>query len=236
MSRRYRGTSISPGTLSDALAGVRGVFVLSGYADMPELLAAGRDAGVELVVLVSSGAVAGGDPGNAVVRDNMVSEAAVRDSGLAWTILRPSGFHSNALQWVPQLRDGDVIREPFAEVPIAAIDPSDIAAVAALALTEPGHVGASYRLTGPEPILPADRARILAAALGRDLRLEPLSNDEARKRTGESMPGEYVDAFFSFFADGTYDDSTVLPTVRELTGRNPRTFAQWAVAHAGAFT
>ncbi len=225
-----------PGTLSDALAGVRGVFVLSGYADMPGLLSAGREAGVERVVLLSSGAVAGGDPGNAVVRDNMVSEAALRDSGLAWTILRPSGFHSNALQWVPQLRDGDVIREPFAEVPIAAIDPSDIAAVAALALTEPGHDGASYRLTGPEPILPADRVRILAGVLGRDLRLEPLSNDEARKRMSESMPGEYVDAFFSFFADGTYDDSTVLPTVSELTGRDPRTFAQWAVAHAGAFT
>jgi uncharacterized protein YbjT (DUF2867 family) len=161
---------------------------------------------------------------------------AGQDSGLLWTILRPSGFHSNAIQWVPQLRDGDVIREPFAEVPIAAIDPSDIAAVAALALTEPGHDGASYRLTGPEPILPADRVRILAGVLGRDLRLAPLSNAEARERMSESMPGEYVEAFFSFFADGTYDDSRVLPTVRELTGRDPRTFAQWAVAHASAFT
>jgi hypothetical protein len=67
--------------------------------------------------------------------------------------------------------------------------------VAALALTEPGHDGASYRLTGPEPILPADRVRILAGVLGRDLRLAPLSNAEARERMSESMPGEYVEAF-----------------------------------------
>ncbi len=49
------------------------------------------------------------------------------------------------------------------------------------------------------------------------------------------MPSEYLDAMFQFFVEGTYDDSKVLPTVRELTGRAPRTFAQWAVAHADAF-
>jgi uncharacterized protein YbjT (DUF2867 family) len=101
-----------------------------------------------------------------------------------------------------------------------------------LALTEPGHHGASYRLTGPEPIRPADRVRILAEVLGRDLRLEPLTNAEARDQLSKNMPAEYVDAFLSFFADGTYDDSKVLPTVRDLTGKDPRTFAQWAATHA----
>ena len=50
-----------------------------------------------------------------------------------------------------------------------------------------------------------------------------------------AMPPEYVDAFFSFFADGTLDESRVLPTVREVTGRQPRSFQQWATAHAEAF-
>jgi uncharacterized protein YbjT (DUF2867 family) len=199
------------------------------------LLAAVRDAGVQRVVLLSSGAVVDGDIGNAVVRYNTLSEAAVRESGVPWTILRPSGFHSNALQWVPQLRAGDVIREPFADVPVAAIDPFDIAAAAALALTTTGHEGASYRLTGPEPILPADRVRVLADVLDRELQLEPLSNPEARAQMSASMPAEYVDAFFSFFAEGTYDDSHVQPTVKQLTGRAPRTFEQWATAHADAF-
>jgi uncharacterized protein YbjT (DUF2867 family) len=224
-----------PDSLPAPLAGVGGVFLLSGYADMPGLLSTIRDAGVQRVVLLSSGAVVGGDISNAVVRYNMLSEAAVRESGVSWTILRPSGFHSNALQWVPQLRDGDVVREPFADVPIAAIDPFDIAAVAALALTGPGHEGASYRLTGPEAILPADRVRVLGDVLDRELRLEALTDPEARAQMSASMPAEYVDAFFSFFAEGTYDDSHIHPTLRQLIGRAPRTFEQWATTHADAF-
>jgi hypothetical protein len=50
-----------------------------------------------------------------------------------------------------------------------------------------------------------------------------------------TMAGEYVDAFFSFFGDGMLDESKVLPTVQEVSGRQPRTFEQWAMAHAGAF-
>jgi len=49
------------------------------------------------------------------------------------------------------------------------------------------------------------------------------------------MPAEYVDAFFQFYADGTLDETTVLPTVTEVTGRPPRTFRQWVAAHAGQF-
>jgi hypothetical protein len=49
------------------------------------------------------------------------------------------------------------------------------------------------------------------------------------------MPAEYVDAFFSFFVDGTLDESEVLPTVQQVTGRAPRTFEQWAQTHAEAF-
>jgi uncharacterized protein YbjT (DUF2867 family) len=209
--------------------------MLSGYADMPGLLSKVADASVERVVLLSSGAVVGGDLANAVVRYNVASEVAVRDSGVPWTILRPSGFHANALQWIPQLRAGDTVREPFADVPVAAIDPLDIAAVAALALTAPGHEGATYRLTGPEPIVPADRVRVLGDILDRKLRLEPLSNEEARAQMSADMPAEYVDAFFSFFVDGTYDDSEVHPTVPQLLERPSRTFERWAHAHADAF-
>ncbi|WP_211247388.1 SDR family oxidoreductase [Cryptosporangium arvum] len=80
--------------LRRAYAGVRAAFLLAGYPDMPGILADLRAAGVERVVLLSSGCVPGGDLDNAVVRFNVVSEAAVRDSGLAWTVLRPSGFMS----------------------------------------------------------------------------------------------------------------------------------------------
>jgi hypothetical protein len=50
-----------------------------------------------------------------------------------------------------------------------------------------------------------------------------------------SMPDEYVDAFFSFFSDGKLDESEVLETVQQVTRRKPRSFEQWAIAHAEAF-
>jgi uncharacterized protein YbjT (DUF2867 family) len=224
-----------PATLSAALVDVRGVFLLAGYENMPGLLAAIRGAGVRRVALLSSGCVADGDMSNAVVRYNALSEAAVRESGVAWTILRPSGFMSNALRWRPQLQAGDVVRVPFADVPIAAIDPRDLAAVAARVLTAEGHEGHSYMLTGPEPLLPADQVAVLAEVLGRDLRLEAQANEEARAEMSAVMAPEYVDAMFSFFVDGTFDDSKVRPTVQEILGREPRTFEQWATAHADAF-
>jgi uncharacterized protein YbjT (DUF2867 family) len=224
-----------PETLAGALAGVRGVHLLSGYQDMPGLLAEIRRAGVEHVVLQSSSAVPGGDMGNAVARYHILSEAAVRESGVAWTFLQPNSFMSNTLQWASQLQSGDVVRAPFAEVRVATIDPVDVAAVSAQALTSAGHEGRSYRLSGPESLLPADRVAVLAEVLGRDLRFEGQSDAEARAEMSAAMPAEYVDAFFSFFADGTLDESQVLPTVQEITGGPPRSFEQWATTHADAF-
>jgi uncharacterized protein YbjT (DUF2867 family) len=107
----------------------------------------------------------------------------------------PSGDMTNALQWVDQLRQGDTIRAPFAGVHVATIDPYDIAAVAAAALTTDAHEGRSYRLSGPESLLPADRVAVLARVLQRDLRFEAQSDADARAEMSASMPAEYVDAF-----------------------------------------
>jgi uncharacterized protein YbjT (DUF2867 family) len=224
-----------PDTLALALAGVRGVHLLSGYQGMPELLAEARRAGVEHIVLQSSSAVPGGDMNNAVARYHILSETAVRESGLGWTFLQPNSFMSNTLQWAPQLRAGDVVRAPFAGVSVATIDPYDVAAVSAQALTSRNHDGRSYRLSGPESLLPADRLRILGQVLRRDLRLEAQSDSDARAEMSSSMPAEYVDAFFSFFVDGQLDESQVLDTVQQVTGRAPRSFEQWAIAHADTF-
>ncbi len=63
--------------------------------------------------------------------------------------------------------------------------------------------------------------RVLAAVLGRELRFEAQSDDDARVEMSSAMPAEYVDAFFSFFADSRLDESQVLATVQEVTGRPP---------------
>jgi hypothetical protein len=75
----------------------------------------------------------------------------------------------------------------------------------------------------------------LAAALERNLRFEAQTDAEARAEMNANMPADCVDAVFNYFADGAYNDSAVVPTVPELTGRAPRTFERWTTAHADAF-
>lgn len=224
-----------PGGLVEAFKGVRGVFLLPGYADMPGLLARARDAGVRHVVLLSAGSAALADLGNAISRSMTLSERAVRDAGLPWTFLRPRAFMSNALRWVPQLRRGDTVRVEFPTVPTACIDPRDIAAVAARALTSHGHEGRIYELTGPQALLPADQVAVLAEVLGRDLRSVGLPDAEARTEMKRNLPAEYVDALFGLRTGGALDEAHVHPDVAEVTGRPARTFEQWARAHAEHF-
>ena len=210
------------------------MFLLSGYDGMGETLALIRRAGVERVVLLSSSAAPGGDVGNAVARYHILSEEAVRRSGLPWTFLQPNSFMSNTFGWIPQLREGAVVSAPFANVPVATIDPDDVAAVAAAALTSNEHEGRAYRLSGPETLLPEDRVAALGRVLDRDLHLQPLSNEEARAELRRTMPLQYVKAFMSFFA---YGEARRVRRAADRRGpdRPPRTFEEWARAHARAF-
>ena len=224
-----------PGTLVPHFEGVTAAFLLSGYEGLEETLANMRRAWVGRVVLLSSSAAPTGDLTNAVARYHILSERAVRQSGLGWTLLQPNTFMTNTFQWLPQLQQGNVIRAPFPDVRVATIDPDDIGAVAAVALTSGASEGRAYRLSGPESLSPADRVAILAEVLGRELRFEGQANEEARAEMNAAMPAEYVDAFFRFFVDGDLDESGVLPTVQEVTGRAPRNFEAWARAHADAF-
>ena len=235
------GAEATPGDLNDpeslrgSLEGVSAVFLLSGYEGMEQTLALMRDAGIERVVLLSSSAAPTGDLDNAVARYHILSERAVRGSSLPWTFLQPNSFMSNAYRWLPQLENGDVVHGPFGDVAIATIHPDDLGAVAARALASDEHAGKTYRLSGPEALRPGEQVAIMAKYTGRDLRFEAQSDDEARAEMEEQMPKEYVDAFFSFFSDGTVDETTVHPTVEQVTGRRPRSFDDWAEAHAEAF-
>jgi uncharacterized protein YbjT (DUF2867 family) len=168
----------------------------------------------------------------AVAKYHIESEDSVRASGLDWTILQPNAFMSNALRWRPQVLAGQVIREPFGDIALSVIDPADIAAVAVLALISADHNGKSYRLSGPEALTAAERADILGATLGRTLTVEVPSDEEAR----EGLPPAYADAFHEFYRGGLIDETTVHPTVQQLLGRPPATFADWASANRDRFT
>ena len=224
-----------PESLTSSLAGARAVFLLGGWGDMTGLMRRIADAGVQHVVLLSSRCVIGGKADNPITHMWLDSEAAVRDSGVEWTILRPSSFHANALRWLPQLREGDLVQAPWPQVAVASIDPADIAAVAAIALTEAGHEQTELVLSGPEPLTPGQQVAILADVLERPLRYEPLSDEAARARMATDTPPSFIEAFFRFYTDGEFNDSIVLDTIERITRRPPRTFTDWARAHAQAF-
>ena len=229
------GDLTQPADWAGALEGVDGQFLLSGYDGMTDLLTLARDAGVRRAALLSSSSLEGADLDNAVARYHAQAEAAVEASGLEWTFLRPNSFMTNALEWADQLRSGDVVRAPFAGVHLAMVDPADIAAVAAHALVEGDLGGRALRLSGPESLAPADRVRILGEVLGRELRYEPQSDSDVAAQMHATLPAAYAEAFLSFFVLGTLDESVVQPTVRDVLGREPATFAAWARAHQDAF-
>jgi uncharacterized protein YbjT (DUF2867 family) len=223
------GTGLRP-----AFAGAQGAFLLSGYDDAG-LVEALRAGGVERVALLSSSSVPTSDLGNAIAAYHIRSEQALRESGLAWTFLRPNSFSTNALQWADAIRAGEPVVAPFADVAVAVNDPRDVAAVAAVALTGGDHDGAALRITGPEALLPRERVAIVGELLGRELPFRAQDDAEARADMSARMPAAYVDALFDFFVAGAADETTVLPTVEQVLGRPPRSFRAWALEHADAF-
>jgi uncharacterized protein YbjT (DUF2867 family) len=139
-----------------------------------------------------------------------------------------SGYDDDGL--VRQLRAAGVSRAAL--LSSSAAPTGDIAAVATVALLADAPESRAYRITGPEALHAGDRVAILGEVLGRRLPFEQLSNDDARREMSANMPPEYVDAFFDFFVAGSIDETTVLPTVTDVTGRPPRTFQEWAQEHA----
>jgi uncharacterized protein YbjT (DUF2867 family) len=117
-------------------------------------------------------------------------ERLIEDSGLQWTFLRPGMFAANALLWwAPKIRADNVLRWPYAAAPIHELD---IAAVAARVLCEEGHGGKDYVLTGPESLSQFKQVRIIGEVIGRSLRFEEISPEEARRELSTVMPPPVV--------------------------------------------
>ncbi|TMR93096.1 NAD(P)H-binding protein [Nonomuraea basaltis] len=164
-------------------------------------------------------------------------EQALAASGIEWTLLHPVEFMSNTLRWwAHTVRTEGVIKEPFGDRLSALVHERDIAAVAATVLVEGGHGGRTYTLTGPEAITLREKVAILAASIGSDVRFVELTVDEARaKWRDDGMGEETVEFLVSALGNTPEEGYTVVPTVREVTGRDARGFAQWASENAAAF-
>ena len=158
-------------------------------------------------------------------------------SGLAWTVLRPAGFASNALAWAPQIQAGAPIPVATGEGKHAVVDPRDVAAVAARALTSDAHDGRAYSLTGPEALSTPEQVAILRDVLGLPIAIEAITPTVAADRMrAVGVPGAFADAVlegYTFVRDGLAAGRT--DAVARVLGRAPRSFEAWAHDHATAF-
>ncbi len=222
-------------SLKGPLEGVRSLFLLSGLGAEAGVLAAARQAGVEHVVLVSSITVQT-HPHLTAAGENLAVERLLKDSGMAWTILRPTQFASNTLWWARSIREEGVVRAPYADIGLPSVHPADIAAVARAALTGPGHRGQTYALTGPERVTVRQQVAAVAAALGRKVCLVEISHDEAHQQMAPFMGDETASAVLDLMGRDVNDELLkVRDTVARVTGSTARSFRQWASENSDAF-
>jgi len=224
------GDLTTPPTLAAALRGATGLHLIttggSDYATLRtgrELVALAERSGVRRVTVLWNG-------------EEGPVEEAVRASALDWTVLQPVEFMGNALTWADSIRSEGVVREPFGSTRSAAIHEADIAAAAVEVLRGGAYAGRTLTLTGPEALTVPQKVRAIGEAIGRELHYVELSEYEARERwRGQGYSAELIEMFVSWFGDPPPQAYTVLPTVEQITGHAPRTFARWAAEHRDAF-
>ena len=126
-------------------------------------------------------------------------------------------------------------RWPYLSAPTAPIDERDIAAVAVRALTDDGHAGKEYVLTGPESLTQRQQLSIIERVIGRHLRIEEVSPDEARRRCLKAWPAPAANMLIDAWAAAIGQPAFVTSTFEQVTGSPPRTFFEWATDRASEF-
>lgn len=160
-----------------------------------------------------------------------LAEQAVRDSGAEATILRSAWFAQNFSEdyLLGPVLAGEVAL-PVGDTPEPFVDADDIASVAVAALTQDGHAGQVYELTGSRLLTFAEAVGEIAAATGRQIGYRPVPLDEyAAAAARQGVPAGVVELLTYLF--GTVLDgrnARVADGVRRALGREPRDFARYA--------
>ncbi|MFD8000408.1 NmrA family NAD(P)-binding protein [Streptomyces mirabilis] len=220
-------------TWQPALKGATGMYVVAPHLGDPQaaediaaLAHEAAAAGVRRAVLVSFP-----DTGSSGLQSARAAERSLGEAGLDATVLQLRWFFQNFSE--DFLRDpvlsGDV-RLPAGDGKEAFVDADDIAAVAAAALTENGHAGRTYELSGPRLMSFADAVADIAHATGRDIRYTALTAEEyATEQRAHGVPEEWIRLTVDLYADVRSDVlNSVSNDVELVLGRPPRDFTDYA--------
>ncbi|HEY7067816.1 MAG TPA: SDR family oxidoreductase [Chloroflexota bacterium] len=231
-----------PASLARALSGVERAFLLTNSSERAEaqqraFVAAAQRAGVRHLVKLSQLAAAPNSPVR-FLRYHAAVEDAVRASGMAYTFLRPNLFMQGLLGFRTTIAAEGKFYAAAADARISAIDVRDIAAAAAAALSEDGHEGHTYDLTGPEALTHADMAERLSAALGRHVEFVDVPPDIMRQAlVSAGLPSWQADGLIEDYAHYRRGEASAITSgVQNATGRPPRSFADFARDYAAAFS
>jgi uncharacterized protein YbjT (DUF2867 family) len=227
------GDLADEGSLVTAMAGIEKVFLLS--SPHPDALGwhrhaidAARRTQVQLLVRSS---ILGADRASLAefISAHTACDRYLEDSGLPHVIVRPNLFLQNIPEsTVPSIDASGIFYVNAGQARISMVDTRDVAAVAAVVLTEPGHAGAHYDVTGPEALSYTDVAAKLTAATGRPVTYDDASDEAVR----QALLGAGLNQWFASALVGLYQDyrrsgtggyaAQVTSTVQRLTGRPAR--------------
>jgi uncharacterized protein YbjT (DUF2867 family) len=229
-------------TLTRALQGMERAFLLTNSSERAEdqqsnFVDLARRTGVKHIVKLSQWAASPDSPVR-FLRYHAAVEKKTRESGMAYTFLRPNLF----MQGLLAVRDAIIGQGRFfaalGDARISAVDVRDIASAAAAALVEPGHDGQIYNLTGPEALSHREMAEKLSTALGRRIEFVDVPPDAMRKALIEvGLPVWQADGVIEDYVHYSRSEAAEVTTgVRDATGRLPRCFDDFASDYAYAFS
>ena len=196
-----------------------------------------RRAGVKHIVKLSQFAADANSPVR-FLRYHAVVERAIESSGIAYTFLRPNLFMQGLLAFRASIQAQGRFFAAAGDARVSVVDVRDNAAAAAAALTEPGHEGKVYDLTGPEALTHAEMAAALSEALGRRITYVDVPPEGMRDALlGAGFPQWQADGLIEDYAHYRRNEASMITTgVEDATGRPPRDFATFLRDYASAFS
>ena len=230
-----------PVSIRRALDGIERAFLVTNSSERAEaqqlaFVEAARTAGLRQIVYLSQLHAAK----NSVVRFlryHAVVEEAISLSGIAFTHLRPNLFMQGFLAFRPSIESKGSFFAPAGDVEVSVVDVRDIAAVAAIALTEGGHEGKIYDVTGPEALSHTNIAARLSDALGRQVTFVDISESAMREALiAHRFPEWQADGLIEDYAHYRRGEaSSVSNAVLDVTGQPARSFLTFARDYKEAF-
>jgi uncharacterized protein YbjT (DUF2867 family) len=172
------------------------------------------------------------------LRYHAVVERRIRDLGIGYTFLRTNLFFQGILAFRSAIANQGQFFAPIGDARVSAVDVRDIALVAAVALTEPGHIGKTYTITGPAAVTHTEIAHAIAQAIGRTVTFVDVPPEAfAGALKGLGVPEWQVEGLVEDYAHYARGEAAeVNTTVCEITGAEPRDVATFARDYASSFT